>query len=173
LRARLAACVLTLALIASASSTALAQSTGSRPTSGQIAAAVRKVERSRDLWATVNICKLGPGQLTLGIRGQMPALGFATTMAMNVQAEYLSGQRFVPIANASAVVSPGSAAQGLHQDGANFHFTPYNGILSGEITFTWRLGGKVLAKLTRPATGGHSNADFASPPHFSTARCQG
>jgi hypothetical protein len=160
-------------LIASASSTALAQAS-SGPTSGQIAAAVRKAERSRDLWATVNECKVGRTLLTIGIRGQMPALGFSATMVMTIQAEYLSGQQLKPIKKAVVVFTADSVAQGLQQNGEYWTFIlPYNGVLSGEITFTWKLGGKVLSKVTRQTTGGHPDAAHAQPRHFSAARCQG
>jgi hypothetical protein len=94
---------------------------------------------------------------------------------MVVQAEYLAGSQFLPITGAiervRAVKAP--VATGLHQAGTDFYFN-VNGnhyVLSGEITFIWTIGGKVVGRTTRQATGGHRDADYGHPPHFSSARC--
>ncbi len=165
-RTRVALTLVAIALAAGLAAPALAQ-----PSRGQIAAAVKQAEGSKDLWATINVCKIQRGRLTLGIRGQMPALGFSSELSMEVRPEYLSGHKFVPIPDASATVSPGKVATGLHQDGYDFRFKPYDGVLSGEVTFTWTMAGHVVGKVTLSATSRHHDADFGNPPHFSAARC--
>ena len=49
-------------------------------------AAVRRAERSRELWATINICSANakPGGGELGVRGQMPSLGFSATPQLQI-----------------------------------------------------------------------------------------
>ena len=66
---------------------------------GQIARAVRTAEQSHSLWATVNICNARKYRHDLGVRGQMPTLGFSSSLFMVVQVNYWSqGQhRFLPI----------------------------------------------------------------------------
>jgi hypothetical protein len=155
-------------------STAPPASAASRPpTSGQIRLAIRHAERPGVLWATVNICNTRRYPGRLGIRGQMPSLGFPASMSMNIQVDYLSqaNRRFKPIPGASRAIRF-TATTGLHQEGANWRFTPHTGTLSATITFTWSLGRKVLARTARAVTAGHPDADFGDPPHFSAAQCK-
>jgi hypothetical protein len=142
------------------------------PSSGQIRSAIRRAERSGALWATVNICSTRRYPGRLGIRGQMPSLGFAASMSMSIQVQYLNqaNHRFRPVPGASRTIGF-IATTGLHQEGANWRFTPHTGTLGATITFTWSLARKVLARATRPVTAGHPDADFGDPPHFSAAQC--
>ena len=141
----------------------------------RIARAVRTAEHSRSLWATVNICSSAKYPHALGIRGQMPTLGFSASMSMVVQVNYWSttSHRFLPIQNklATTRLSLGSAATGLEQDGAVFPFKAHTGLLNATITFTWTRGGKVIGQTVRRTTAGHHDADHGSPPHYSAAQC--
>jgi hypothetical protein len=143
---------------------------------GQIARAVRRAEQSRSLWATVNICDSRKYRNDLGVRGQMPALGFSSTLYMVVQVNYWSQtqQRFLPIQSnlATTRLSLGSSANGLQQDGAVFPFSAHTGLLDATFTFIWSRGGKVIGQTVRRTTAGHNDADHGSPPHYSAARCR-
>jgi hypothetical protein len=143
---------------------------------GRITRAVHSAERSRGLWATINICSSRRYPNALGIRGQMPTLGFRTLLAMQIQVDYWSAakQRFMPIQSSAATttLSLGNASSGLQQDGAVFPFKPKAGLLNATITFTWTRAGKVIGKTQRRTTAGHHDADFGSPPRYSAAQCR-
>jgi hypothetical protein len=143
------------------------------PTAAEIRAAVHRAERSRDLWATVNVCKKKDTQDIIGIRGQMPSLGFATSMSLDVQVEFWSrdNARFEPIPGAVQHVRLGTAAHTVLQGGASFKFQPPAGELRGVVTFEWKRGRKVLARATRKTTHGHKHVDFADPPGYSAGIC--
>jgi len=166
-RAILATAAMLVSLSQLAPATALAS--GRTPTQAQIRAAVRGAERSRRLWATVNICHA----LRFGIRGQMPALGFPTTMSMQIQVNYWNPakNRFVPDRGAVEIVSLGRAAHNLHQGGFVWQFQQ-SVILSGSVTFRWRLGRRVIGKTTRPTATGIKHVDDTDPKGNSTATCK-
>ena len=143
-----------------------------RPSQRQIARAVARAERSANLWATINICSAG----RVGIRGQMPTLGFAATLAMQVQVRYWSAakRRFMPISasSASASLALGQQANGLQQGGEVFPFsTKSRAVLDATIDFTWTVSGKVVGTAVRQTTAGHTGADYGSPPGYSAAQC--
>jgi hypothetical protein len=141
----------------------------------RIAAAVARAERSSSLWATVNICSSRRDPDSLGIRGQMPTLGFPASLSMVIEVDYWSTakQRFVPIQSASATttLSLGRQSTGLQQDGAIFPFKAHTGRLNATVTFIWSRAGKVLGETERSTTAGHPDADYGSPPHSSAAHC--
>src|SRR6516165_1209759 len=58
------------------------------PTAAQMRAAVQRAERSKYLWATVNICNTKRHPHAIGVRGQMPALGFPALLQMTVHLKY-------------------------------------------------------------------------------------
>jgi hypothetical protein len=161
-------------LLAAALPATCADATGSPPTPAQIRAAVRAALRSSSLWATINICDTRRYPNTVGIRGQMPTLGFTSSLSMDVQVEFRSAanRRFRPISGVERTLRLGRAASALHQGGANFRFSPHAGTFSATITFEWKLAGKVLGRATRRTTVGHPQADFGDPAHFSAALCQ-
>jgi hypothetical protein len=162
-----------LAILLMTTSTAPVADAASRPpTSGQIRLAIRRAERSSALWATVNICNTRSYPGRLGIRGQMPSLGFTASMSMDIQVEYLNqaSRRFRPVPGANRAIGF-SATTGLRQEGASWRFKPHTGTLSATITFTWALAGQVLARSTRAVAAGHPDADFGDPPHFSATHC--
>jgi len=164
----LAAAVLVTFSVAIATATAVV---GPR----RIAAAVAKAERSSSLWATVNICSSRKDPDSIGIRGQMPTLGFQASLSMVIQVDYWSTatKRFVPIKSSTAIttLALGRQSTGLQQDGAIFPFKAHTGLLNATVTFTWRRAGTVLGQTTRRTTGGHPDADYGSPPHFSAPQC--
>ncbi|MFZ0388736.1 MAG: hypothetical protein WAL22_23935 [Solirubrobacteraceae bacterium] len=152
----------------------------SGPTSAQIHKAVASAERSKMLWATVNVCQI-KGQKAangggIGVRGQMPTLGFASTLSMTFQLNRYSAKSksFValPYATAKTTVSPGTFATDLHQDGAVFPFSGPAGLLNATVTFSWTRAGKLLGSTARQTTAGHRDASGGHPAHYSMAQCQ-
>jgi hypothetical protein len=148
------------------------------PSAKQIHQAASRAEQSGSLWATINICSshgAGKGG-ELGVRGQMPSLGFASTLRMTVQLGYWSQkhERFMPIPGPSAVanLSLGSSATGLQQDGVVFGFNDSAGLLNASVDFTWTRGGRVIAESSRITTAGHRDADYSRPAHYSAGNCR-
>jgi hypothetical protein len=140
----------------------------------KLKAAVAAAERSPDLWATVNLCTSTPSQDMVGIRGEMPSLGVAATLTMDISVSYWNGTAFSPT-NASQHVSLGKGTHGLHQSGVNFPFAPPAAgmpyLVRGTITFEWTVGTKVVGKVTRNTGHGYANVGFSSPPGFSAGTC--
>ncbi len=148
---------------------------GSSPTQNQVRAAVAKAKRSKNLWATVNVCGPHRTPRTIGIRAQMPALGFSARLSVQIQLDYwnVAKQRFVPVQspNAQGLVGLGMVTAGLQQGGENFHFT-HGAYFRATVTFTYQRHGQVLLTLTRHTTGGHRDADQGTPAHFTAATCR-
>jgi hypothetical protein len=139
----------------------------------QIRSAIDAAEGSSSLWATVNVCNFPSKPDTIGVRGQMPALGLPASLSMTVQIDYWSANQktFLPAPDASQTVSLGEATTGLHQAGVSFRFEPGSGAFSGSVTFQWERGGTVVATATRQVTSGHPGVDFSRPAHLSAAQC--
>jgi hypothetical protein len=170
MRAALATTVLATAVLVAPSP---APAAASQP---KLAAAVRSAERSRSLWATVNICDTRGYPDSVGIRGQMPTLGVSASLSMTIQVDYWSKPkgRFMPIQSrtGTTTLALGNLSSGLQQDGAVFPFKAQHGLFSATITFTWSRGGKVVGQTQRRTTAGHHDADFGSPPRYSAAQCR-
>jgi hypothetical protein len=143
------------------------------PTASQIRKAIRKAERSRDLWATVNICDTKRYPKAIGIRGQMPSLGFKAGLGMSFGVEYWvsAKHRFQPVPHVSESIALGTSRLGLKQGGVRFKFSAHAGHLRGSVTFRWRLGHRLIGSVTRKTTGGHPGADFGDPRRFSASQC--
>jgi hypothetical protein len=148
------------------------------PSAKQIHQAAARAEESGSLWATINICSSpGAGQGgEVGVRGQMPSLGFSSTLRMTVQLGYWSQkhERFMAIPGPSAVanLAVGSSSTGLQQDGVVFGFNDSAGLLDASVDFTWTRGGRVIAQASRITTAGHHNADYSRPAHYSAGDCR-
>ncbi|MGI8507229.1 MAG: hypothetical protein ACR2MK_10610 [Solirubrobacteraceae bacterium] len=160
---------------AMAAPAAVAHAAATNPTRAQIQRAVRRAEGSRSLWATVNICDTRRYPNTLGVRGQMPSLGFPAWLSMNIQLNSFSAKRgrFVRISGGgTTTIRLGRSSLGLQQDGATFAFKRHAGLFDATIQFVWRRSGRLLGQTTRRTTGGHRNADFGSPPRYSAGECR-
>ena len=168
--------VLAVAVPAVAPSAAAMAAAASNPTPAQITKAIRGAERAKTLWATVNICDSRSDPNTLGIRGQMPSLGFPAWLSMRIQVNYYSSskKKFVPVPGSATIktIRLGRSRRGLQQGGAVFVFKPHAGLLDASVEFFWRRSGKLLGSTTQQTAGGHHGADFGSPPRFSAAQCR-
>lgn len=155
---------------------ALAKTTSTKaPSATRIHNAVSRAKRSHDLWATVNMCTVKRKGGVMGVRGQMPSLGFSATLSMTVRLQQWSTTRkaFVRIPGSTATHTThlGAVTSGLHQGGAVFPFSADPGKLNAKVTFTWTRAGKVLGRTTRTTTGGHPSANYGRPAHHSAASC--
>jgi hypothetical protein len=152
----------------------------SGPTAAQIRKAVANAERSKMLWATVNVCQTKGKRAAkggnIGVRGQMPTLGFASTLSLTIQLNRYSAasKSFVAISDPTAkrTVSPGTFAKDLHQAGEVFPFSSPAGLLNATVTFSWTRAGKLLGSATQQTTAGHPDTVGGRPAHYSTAHCQ-
>jgi hypothetical protein len=146
------------------------------PSPVQIARAVRNATRSRYLWATVNVCERHHRGGLVGVRGQMPALGFDAALSMTVQLRQYdtADRRFVFVRGETAqhTATLGIVLSGVHQDGAEFPYATDTGELDAIVTFTWTRDGRRLAQVTRPTTGGHPTAAYSAPSGYSAASCR-
>jgi hypothetical protein len=165
--------VLFLTILALISATLAGRAAGATPSASQIHKAVSRAKRSKQLWATINICNTHRHPETLGIRGQVPALGFSSSISIEISVDFWNPQtkRFKPDPNTARVIRLGSPRTGVHQRGVTFRFDPHAGRFRGNATFTWRRGGKLLGRIDRVTTGGHRDADFGDPRGFSAATC--
>ncbi len=141
-------------------------------TPAQVRAAVAKAERSKQLWSTINICNGKHHPDTLGIRGQMPSLGFPAALFMEVQVDYwnYAAKKFERDPGVQQRVSLGDPANEIVQGGAEFKFKP-PAVLAGTVTFQWKLHGKVIGTKRRATGGGHKDAKFGDPRGYSNNDC--
>jgi hypothetical protein len=172
-RAALVRTVLALGLLVPAGA-GVVSAASSNPTPSQIRRAISRAEASRTLWATVNICDTRQHPDIIGVRGQMPGLGFPSWMSMDVQVNYWSKKkrRFLPSPGASELVRLGRSSTLLQQGGATMQFLNYHGYLNATIQFIWRRSGRLLGETTRRSTAGHQQADFGDPKHYSAKQCK-
>ncbi len=161
----------TFALIAvlAAALPALARGASSPPTQDQIRAAVKKAEHSKNLWATVNVCK----RPNFGIRGQMPALSFPAKLSMRIQVAYYdrTTKTFKPLHGTVTIVKLGTRTDNLYQGGTSWTFR-HHAFVAGIITFKWRMGNRLIGEVTRTTLGGIKGVDDSNPPGHSSASCR-
>ena len=160
-----------LALLAAAAS-APAGAARAKPTPKQIRAAVASAERSHDLWATINVCDTKHAVDMMGVRGEMPALGFRTNLSMEIRLEFykFKQQLWTPVPGVLHTIRLGSFSSGLYQDGFSFSLTP--SLYRGAVTFKWTLAGKVIGTASRTTVRNLRHVDGGDPPGYSHARCQ-
>jgi hypothetical protein len=170
---RLVALGATLALLAPAA--------GARPAAARAGreADPRALLRSRELWATVNVCSPGDRPNTVGIRGSMPGDGRARDrmyMSFRLQYQNAATKGWADLLEAtSRSWVPVGAAAGARQGGFTFTLKPMTGkpavVLRGVVDFQWRRGRTVRASATRVTTAGHRSVAGADPRGYSAATC--
>ena len=137
------------------------------------------VDKSRHLWATVNICDTGQSPDTIGIRASMPGSakkGERMFMRFRVQFRSLvdgKWHNFTSAGTDSGFVPVGSAKYKARQSGWTFPFTLEPGQqyeLRGVVNFEWRRGTKVVRRATKRTTKGHRTA-LSQPRGYSAATC--
>jgi hypothetical protein len=176
MRTRSTVPVILVTLAGAAGPTAAVAASSKRPagpTRSQISTALARVERSRNLWATVNICNTKNHPNVVGIRGQMPALGFNSLLSMQVELRYWSdaAKRYKALPSTRQTIALGTEKAGLHQSGLSFRFSPHAGTLAGTIRFEWRLNRRSIGHAVRHTSPDHPDADQGDPVHFSAGKC--
>ena len=170
------------ALIACAVLGASASSAGAAataPHSGSEAALMKTLLRSRELWATIDVCSPPDQRNYVGIRGSMPGDKHAhDKMFMSFRLQYMdaTSSKWVDLASAKSpafvYVGPGST---VRQGGRSFQLVPRNGkpasTLRGVVEFQWRRGKTVVQSVSRPTSAGHTSLAGADPAGFSAASC--
>jgi hypothetical protein len=135
--------------------------------------------KSRELWATVDVCNPSDQPNTVGVRGSMPGDNHSKDeMYMRFRLQYLdsSTKHWVDLAHGadSGFVAVG-AAKSARQTGRSFQLVPVAGkpavSLRGVVSFQWRRGSAVEYTISRPTTAGHKSLAGADPPSFSAAGC--
>jgi hypothetical protein len=133
--------------------------------------------RSRELWATIDVCSPHDQPHTIGIRGSMPGDGHPKDrMFMLFRLQYMdtTAKRWVdlPGDTRSRLVSLGRA-KAARQTGWSFKLVPgaTTAALRGVVTFQWRRRKTLVLSVSRPTTAGHHSLAGADPRSFSAATC--
>jgi hypothetical protein len=141
-------------------------------------ASMHALERSRALWATVDVCSPADQPNFVGIRGSMPGDGHkGDAMYMRFRIQYLqaTSHKWVDVAKGadSGFVKVGSAGV-ARQDGQSFRFItgPQTFTLRGYVTFQWRRGHGVLGTTSKVTQAGHPSLVGADPKNYSAAACK-
>jgi hypothetical protein len=168
LLAGLAAC-----LPASAGAATVAPGSGSEP------ALIKALLRSRELWATIDVCNPPDQRNYIGIRGSMPGdKRGQDKMYMSFRLQYMeaASKQWVDLASAKspAYVYVGPAGS-VRQGGRSFQLVPRTGkppsMLRGVVSFQWRRGKTIVQSASRTTTAGHKSLAGADPAGFSAASC--
>lgn len=135
------------------------------------------LERSRSLWATVDVCNPKDQPNTIGIRGSMPGdrrRGDTMYMRFRVQYQEASSRKWVNVVKGadSGFLKVGSG-QTARQAGRSFQFAAVGQAytLRGYVTFQWRRGNSVLGTIARATDAGHRSLAGADPKNYSAATC--
>lgn len=136
------------------------------------------VERSKLLWATVNVCDTEAAPDTIGVRGSMPgAPDGRELMYMRFQVQYFSpadgAWHQVRQGGDSGFVVVGRARYESRQGGRSFRLTPKTEsvILRGVVTFEWRSEGDVVRRARKRTTASRRSSAGADPAGFSASNC--
>ena len=137
------------------------------------------IDKSRHLWATVNICDTQNNPDTIGIRASIPGSGKANErMYMRFRVQFFSQvdqkwHNFLAAGTRSEWVSVGSARYKARQSGWSFPFELQPGQeyeLRGAVSFQWRRGTKVVRSAAKRTSKGHRTA-LSDPEGYSAATC--
>ena len=141
----------------------------------------RDFQKSRHLWATVNVCDTERNPDTLGIRASMPGLGRrGETLWMRFRVQYFSDSRgrWHNFTRSDGTDS-GYLRVGRHsrfkarQSGYMFPFSPDPGEryrLRGAVEFQWRKKGRVKRNARELTTKGR-RVTVGDPKGYSAATC--
>jgi hypothetical protein len=163
-----------LAALAAAPAVASAATTSS----GTTRIGAKALLKSRELWATIDVCSPKDQPNTVGIRGSMPGDAKSSDkMYMSFRLQYMSpAGKWVDLASGStpSYVNVGGAGA-AREGGRSFQLVPVTGKpateLRGVVDFQWRHGKTVLVRASRATGAGHKSVAGADPAGFSAASC--
>jgi hypothetical protein len=158
---------------------AAAAATSPAPHPGSEAALMKSLLRSRELWATIDVCSPADQPDTVGVRGSMPGDRHPhDKMYMRFRLQYMNTttKHWADLSSAREAnfvfVGPGS---GVRQGGRSFQLVPRPGKpaveLRGVVEYEWRRGSTVVQTVSRPTGAGHKSVAGADPPDYSAATC--
>jgi hypothetical protein len=136
--------------------------------------------RSKNLWATVNICDTPKHPNRMGVRGRMPGDGSHGRMYMRFIGQFKSESGWKRTKGArTGWLFAGSASYVHREAGWTFNFNPVdpgaNFLMRGRVQFQWRRKkhGKwrVVRRRQAYTHAGHPSKG-ADPKGFSAARCR-
>lgn len=135
--------------------------------------------RSRELWATIDVCNPADQPDTVGIRGSMPGDGHPRdAMYMRFQLQYLNAATrtwSTPAHGADSGFVAVGPARSPREGGSSFKLGAPPGkpgyTMRGVVTFQWRRGSQVVHQATRTTGAGHQSVAGADPKGYSTAEC--
>jgi hypothetical protein len=147
-----------------------------------VTAASHSLYKSRELWATIDVCNPPDQPNTVGVRGSMPGDGQAhETMYMSFRLQYEDSAtgKWIDLSSGSGSTAPTfvsvGAASSARQAGRSFQLVPVAGkpafTLRGVVSFQWRRGATVVHAVSRPTTAGQQSLAGADPAGFSAATC--
>ena len=151
------------------------------PVAAAPAASRPDVERSRHLWATVNVCDTVTHPDQIGIRGSMPgSRRRREVMYMRFRIQFFSRAesrwRDIPRGADSGFIRVGAARHRVREAGWNFEFQkPAEGsshVLRGLVSYQWRRGSRVVQRAERRTESGHPNTHGSDPPGYSRGLCE-
>ena len=159
--------------------TALALAAAPAAAFAQKGVSTAKLRKSKDLWATVNICDTAKQPDRLGIRASMPGDGRTLALYMRFQGQYLSALdnkwHNPPEGSDSGFRRIGKARKGVIEAGWSFKYVPpAEGVLTmrGAVTFEWRDKRRVVHRIREMTEAGHSRKEGSDPGGFSAAQCE-
>ncbi len=139
----------------------------------------RDFQKSRHLWATVNVCDTERNPDTLGIRASMPGSGRKETLSMRFRVQLrdpATGRwSFIPEGADSGRREAGTVVNRRVELGHDFRFQPPAAgtayTLRGHVTFYWRRGKRTVRRVSEVTVGGHPSTKGADPPGYSAPGC--
>ena len=145
------------------------------------APAAADFQKSRHLWATVNVCDTERNPDTLGIRASMQgSYRRGESMWMRFRVQYFDfddgmWHNFLSEGTDSGYIRVGRHSRyKARQSGFLFPFMPLVGeryLLRGAVEFQWRKRGRVMRNARELTTAGHRTA-LSDPAGFSAATCE-
>jgi hypothetical protein len=176
---KLAPCAAVIAVLACVLAPALAEGAASVPRTSAEGKLLKALLRSRELWATIDVCNPTDQPDTVGIRGSMPGDKHPHDrmyMSFRLQYQDTTTKKWLDLISGAApdfvAVGPGGS---VRQGGRSFQLVPKAGkpafALRGVVSYQWRRGKTVLQSTSRPTSVGHMSLAGADPAGFSTASC--
>lgn len=158
---------------------ALSQGAPVAPRTSKESALLKALLRSRELWATIDVCNPTDQPDTVGIRGSMPGDKHPHDrmyMSFRLQYQDTTTKKWLDLASgASPAFVPVGPGGSVRQGGRSFQLVPKAGkpafTLRGVVDYQWRRGKTVLQSGARPTGTGHMSLAGADPAGFSSASC--